>query len=328
MFIIETHNLTKKFGKLVAVDNVNFNVKEGEIFGFLGPNGAGKTTTINMLCTLLIPTSGRAKVAGYYVAKNPNEVRENIGVIPQEVVLENALTAKENLEFYAQLYHIPKKEADEAIMRLLKLVDLIDRADSNVGTFSGGMKRRLEIAKALLHNPKIIFMDEPTLGLDPQTRRAIWDYIKTLNKEHNVTIFITTHYLEEADFLCNRVAIIDHGKIQAMNTSERLKENLTKGNIIDLRIESGKEKFIKHLQEMGFKPQMLNEHSIRILATQGKKTIPHLFRDAERLDVDIESISMHEPSLEDVFIHYTGKVIREEEGDSSFGRRALRVFRT
>jgi ABC-2 type transport system ATP-binding protein len=235
-WIIETSNLRKVFGKFVAVDNVSFKVKEGEIFGFLGPNGAGKTTTINMLCTLLVPTSGRARVAGYDVDKNPNEVRENIGVIPQDVVLENALTAKENLEFYSQLYHLPKKEYEEAITNLLKLVELDDRTNSLVGSFSGGMKRRLEIAKALLHSPKIIFMDEPTIGLDPQTRRSIWEYIKKLNHEHKVTIFITTHYLEEADFLCHRVAIIDRGKIQAMNTPARLKENLVKGSIVDFHI--------------------------------------------------------------------------------------------
>ncbi len=325
-WIIETFNLRKQFGNLLAVDNVNFKVGEGEVFGFLGPNGAGKTTTINMLCTLLVPSGGRAKVAGYDVAKNPNEVRENIGVIPQEVVLENALTAKENLEFYSQLYHIPKKEYEEAIARLLKLVDLQDKADIAVGTFSGGMKRRLEIAKALLHNPKIIFMDEPTLGLDPQSRRAIWDYIKTLNSEHNVTVFITTHYLEEADFLCNRVAIIDKGKIQAINTPAKLKENLIKGSIIDLRIEVGKERFFKYLQEAGFKPESLNNNSIRILVSKGKETVPQLFRSAEKMKIEIVSISMHEPSLEDVFIHYTGKEIREE-GAESTTKRMLRAFR-
>lgn len=323
---IEVKDLIKRFKNTTAVNGISFSVNEGECFGLLGPNGAGKTTTINMLCTMLTPTSGRAKVAGYDVAKNPNEVRENIGVIPQEVVLENALTAKENLEFYSQLYHIPKKEYEEAIARLLKLVDLQDKADIAVGTFSGGMKRRLEIAKALLHNPKIIFMDEPTLGLDPQSRRAIWDYIKTLNREHNVTVFITTHYLEEADFLCNRVAIIDKGRIQAMNTPAKLKENLVKGSIIDLHIEAGKERFFKYLQEAGLKPESLNNNSIRILASKGKQTVPQLFKTAEKMKIEIDSISMHEPSLEDVFIHYTGKAIRDEAAESS-NKRILRAFR-
>jgi ABC-2 type transport system ATP-binding protein len=328
MWIIETVNLRKKFGDFVAVDDVNFKVKEGEIFGFLGPNGAGKTTTINMLCTLMLPTSGRANVAGYDVSKNSNEIRENIGVIPQESVLENALTAKENLEFYAQLYHLPKKQYEEAITRLLKLVELDDRANSLVGTFSGGMKRRLEIAKALIHSPKILFLDEPTIGLDPQTRRSIWEYIKELNQARKVTVFITTHYLEEADFLCDRVAIIDHGKIQAINTPAKLKENLVKGSIIDLHVSEGRDRFVKYLQESGFKPQLMNENSIRILVSQGKKTIPQLFKTAENMKIEIETISMHEPSLEDVFIHYTGKAIRDDtEGRSDLNKKALKVFR-
>lgn len=326
MWIIETSNLCKQFGDFVAVSDVSFRVKDGEIFGFLGPNGAGKTTTINILCTLLTPTSGRAKVAGYDVAKNPNEVRECIGVIPQEIVLENALTARENLEFYARLYHIPKKESGESIVKLLKLVDLSEWTDSVVETFSGGMKRRLEIAKALLHSPKVIFMDEPTLGLDPQTRRHIWEYIKTLNSEKNVTIFITTHYLEEADFLCNRVAIIDKGKIQAMNTPARLKENLVKGSIIDLHVESGRDRFVKYLQGCGFKPELRNSNTVRILVSNGKRIVPQLFRDAEKMKIEILSISMHEPSLEDVFIHYTGKAIRDE-ADGGGSKRIMRMFR-
>lgn len=326
MWIIETSNLCKRFGDFVAVSDVSFKVKDGEIFGFLGPNGAGKTTTINILCTLLTPTSGRAKVAGYDVAKNPNEVRECIGVIPQEVVLENALTARENLEFYARLYHIPKKESDESIVKLLKLVDLSEWTNSVVETFSGGMKRRLEIAKAFLHNPKVIFMDEPTLGLDPQTRRHIWEYIKTLNSEKNVTIFITTHYLEEADFLCNRVAIIDKGKVQAMNTPARLKENLVKGNIIDLHVEAGRDKFVKYLQGCGLNPELRNSNTVRILVSNGKRIVPQLFRDAEKMKIEILSIAMHEPSLEDVFIHYTGKAIRDE-ADGSAAKRIMGMFR-
>jgi ABC-2 type transport system ATP-binding protein len=190
------------------------------------------------------------------------------------------------------------------------------------------MKRRLEIAKALIHSPKILFLDEPTIGLDPQTRRSIWEYIKELNQARKVTVFITTHYLEEADFLCDRVAIIDHGKIQAINTPAKLKENLVKGSIIDLHVSEGRDRFVKYLQESGFKPQLMNENSIRILVSQGKKTIPQLFKTAENMKIEIETISMHEPSLEDVFIHYTGKAIRDDtEGRSDLNKKALKVFR-
>ncbi len=326
MYIIDVSNLHKKFGSILAVDGVSFKVNEGEIFGFLGPNGAGKTTTINMLCTLLTPTSGSAKVAGYDVAKDPNEVRNSIGVIPQEIVLESHLTAKENLEFYADLYHIPKDEAEHAIMKLLKLVDLSERANTNVETFSGGMKRRLEIAKALLHNPKVIFMDEPTLGLDPQTRRHIWNYIKILNETQKITIFITTHYLEEADFLCNRVAIIDRGKIKAMDTPARLKEKLVKGSIIDVSVASGRDRLVERLKKAGYSLQTPNTNMVRMMVSEGKEVIADLFRMTKNMNIDITSIAMHEPSLEDVFIHYTGEAIREELGGSE-NKRVMGMLR-
>ena len=326
MNIIETTNLRKEFGKVVAVDSVSFKVKSGEIFGFLGPNGAGKTTVINMLNTLLLPTSGTAKIAGYDVINEPQKVRENIGLVPQEIVLENSLSAKENLEFYSKLYHVPKKEADASIKKLLELVNLSNRANDPVQTFSGGMKRRLEIAKSLLHKPKLIFMDEPTLGLDPQGRRLTWEYIKKLNRDEKITVFLTTHYLEEADFLCDRVAIIDNGKIKAIDTPHTLKEELAEGNIIDVKLENNIENFVNSLKKLDFKPQILEDKTVRVVVPKTKEIVPKIFKIAHNLRVKIESISMHEPSLEDVFIHYTGRAIRDESAEQD-SKKMLRMFR-
>ncbi len=326
MNIIQVSKLRKEFGKIVAVDNVSFNVEKGEIFGFLGPNGAGKTTVINMLDTLLLPTSGIAKLAGHDIIKEPDSVRKNIGLIPQETVLESMLTAKENLEFYAKLYHVPEKQYTKSIQKLLELVNLSNRANDLVQTYSGGMKRRLEIAKALLHRPKLIFMDEPTLGLDPQARRLMWEYIRKLNKEEGVTIFLTTHYLEEADFLCDRVAIIDYGKIKAMDTPAKLKEELAEGNIIDVKPENGVQNFVSSLKTVGYKPEILGDGTVRIVVSKGKETVPKIFKIAEKLKIRINSISMHEPTLEDVFIHHTGKSIRDETAEQD-SKKMLRLFR-
>ncbi|HHH80243.1 MAG TPA: ATP-binding cassette domain-containing protein, partial [Thermoplasmatales archaeon] len=223
MNIIETFELTKKFNSLAAVDHVSFSVKEGEIFGFLGPNGAGKTTTIKMLTTLLNPTEGTAKVCGFDIIKNRNEVRQSIGVVFQEPALDTELTGKENLDFHARMYGLDRERRVSRIEEVLRIVDLQDKKDVLVKYYSGGMKRRLEIARGLMHFPRVLFLDEPTLGLDAQTRRAIWEYIKKMNKEEKTTIFLTTHYMDEADFLCDRVAIIDHGRIIILDTIPKLK---------------------------------------------------------------------------------------------------------
>lgn len=309
-FAIETFDLTKCFGELVAVDHINFKVKYGEIFGFLGPNGAGKTTTINCLITLLQPSKGTAIVAGYDIIKEPDAVRASIGVIPQEVALESRLTARENLEFHAELYHVPRAEYSRLIPELLDLVQLSDRANDTIRTFSSGMKRRLEIAKAFLHQPKLIFMDEPTLGLDIQTRQVIWKYIHSL-REKGVTIFLTTHYMEEADALCDRIAIIDNGRIIALGTSSELKNKIGKGTVIDIKISGPVEAFVKAVKDLDHIP-IVNQDTIRLVAANGEQLIPKLIHIAEKTGVSINSIGMYEPTLEDVFIHYTGRRIREE----------------
>lgn len=222
--MIETKKLTKKFGDLTAVDSIDLKVKKGEVFGLLGPNGAGKTTTISMLSTILRPTRGEATINGHDLKKNRNEVRQSIGIVFQDTTLDEELTGYENMEFHARLYGMPKQEIEKRTMELLELVELTDKRNNPVKNYSGGMKRRLEIARGLLHLPRVLFLDEPTLGLDPQTRRYLWEYIQEMNKKEEVTILLTTHYMEEADVLCDRIAIIDHGKIVALDTPKALKK--------------------------------------------------------------------------------------------------------
>ncbi|MEM0201149.1 MAG: ATP-binding cassette domain-containing protein, partial [Candidatus Micrarchaeaceae archaeon] len=233
---IEVESLVKKFKDLIAVNGISFKVNSGEIFGLLGPNGAGKTTTIKMLTTLVEPTSGKAKIAGFDINKDKSKVRKNIGIVFQDPSLDDKLTGRENLIFHGMLYGLDTKVMKKKISEVLKLVELEDKADIFVENYSGGMKRRLEIARGLIHQPKIIFLDEPTVGLDPQTRRKIWEYIIELNKKHKTTIILTTHYIEEADFLCRRVAFVDHGKIVALDTPEKLKNRMG-GDIISLKVE-------------------------------------------------------------------------------------------
>ena len=315
MKIIETHDLTKEFNGLTAVDKVNFSVEKGEIFGFLGPNGAGKTTAINLLTTLLHPTSGTATVNGFDIIENPHEVRQSIGIVPQEVVLESELTARENLEFYGSLYDVSKEDMEERIPGLLELVELEDRADDKVVTFSGGMKRRLEVVKTFLHRPVLIFMDEPTLGLDPQTRRAIWDQIQRLKEKENTTVFLTTHYMDEADFLCDRIGIIDYGKILELDTPSGLKDKIGEGDVIDMQVSGNVASFLKKLEKEGCSLKKREEDFIRLMALKGESALPKIVKLAEKEGVTIGSISIREPTLEDVFIHYTGRKIRAERAE-------------
>ena len=316
MHVIETENLTKKFNGFTAVDNLNLKVEEGEIFGLLGPNGAGKTTTIMMLTTLAAPTSGTAKVGGFDIRKEPDKVRKSIGIVFQDPSSDDILTGYENLKLHGWLYDMPDKLKEERIKEVLKLVDLTARQDDRVKKYSGGMRRRLEIARGLMHHPKALFLDEPTLGLDPQSRDKIWEYIKDLAKKENITIVITTHYMDEADKLCDRLGIIDQGKIVALDTPERLKRNLG-GDIIILKAdklnvgELGKISYVTNVTEAEGEVRLTvddaGEHLQEILNLVGK----------------VKSVEIRSPTLDDVFMHYTGRTIREGPAEGGWGERAM-----
>jgi ABC-2 type transport system ATP-binding protein len=326
MYAIRVENLTREFEGLVAVDHISFNVESGEIFGLLGPNGAGKTTTINILCTLLKPTSGYAEVAGFDVVEEKDRVRENIGVVFQELALDEKLTGRENLEFHAMMYGLRGEERRKKVEEVLGLVELYDKADMLVEKYSGGMKRRLEIARGFIHNPQVLFLDEPTLGLDAQTRRHIWDYIKELNRKYGMTIIITTHYMEEADYLCDRVAIIDNGKIIAMDTPQRLKDILG-GDVITVEVEGDVERLLQCLKRQEWiKDTKRRDGFLDLTVEKGERRIPELINLSQKIGVNISYISLHKPSLEDVFIHFTGRSIREEEGEKNI-RRGRKGFR-
>jgi ABC-2 type transport system ATP-binding protein len=309
MVAISVKNLVKKFGNFTAVDNVSFEINQGEIFGLLGPNGAGKTTTISMLCTLLKPTSGEASVNNFDIMKNQDDVRHSIGIVFQDPTLDDELTAYENLDFHGRLYSVPREVRKKKIMELLKLVELEDRKNSLVKTFSGGMKRRLEIARGLLHEPKILFLDEPTLGLDPQTRNKLWEYIERLSKEKGLTIILTTHYMDEADRLCNRVGIIDHGKIITVDKPENLKNSIG-GDVITIETPRA-EDLAKALKKIG--KSKAHDNSLTINVDNADRKITDIIKQAEKKKIKINSIMIHKPSLEDVFLYYTGRTIREEE---------------
>ena len=320
MEMIQINNLTKKFNSLAAVDSVSFSVSEGEIFALLGPNGAGKTTLISMLVTMKKPTSGSASVNNFSISKNPADVRKSIGIVFQDQSLDEELTAYENLELHAAMYGVEKKEREARIHEVIRMVELEDRLHSIVKTFSGGMRRRLEIARGLLHYPKILFLDEPTLGLDPQTRNHIWEYIKKLKKEHGITVLLTTHYMDEADLLCDRVAIIDHGKIIAIGKTEDLKNSLG-GDSILVETEHS-EKLCSLLHDFGCKGKpKTHDGSLTLYVDHGEKKIPKIVELASKHGMHISSIVLHKPTLDDVFLHYTGKTIREEEASTNEGIR-------
>ncbi|MBD3155198.1 MAG: ATP-binding cassette domain-containing protein [Candidatus Aenigmarchaeota archaeon] len=308
MNVIEVKNLTKIFnGDFKAVDNVNFSVKKGEVFGFLGPNGAGKTTTINMLCTLLKPNSGEATICGNDVNSDQREVRKCIGLVFQDTTLDDRLTAKENLELHARLYAVPKDKRKERIDKVLEIVDLKGREKSIVKTFSGGMQRRLEIARGLIHYPKVLFLDEPTLGLDPQTRKHVWDYIIKLKNDYNMTIFLTTHYMEEADELCDRIAIIDHGKIIALDTPKKLKESMG-GDTIILDVD---DKDIDKALKL-FKGSKRFDGQVLLSVKNGGKKIEDVLEKCKKNNIDVIEANIRKPTLNDVFLKMTGREIREE----------------
>jgi ABC-2 type transport system ATP-binding protein len=316
--VIETFDLTKNFGRLVAVDHVNLSVREGEIFGLLGPNGAGKTTTLSMLATLLKPTGGTAKVDGHDVLREPGEVRRSIGIVFQDPSSDDILTGKENLYLHALMYGVENSIRQQRIREVLRLVDLEDRANGLVKTYSGGMRRRLELARGLLHKPKILFLDEPTLGLDPQTREHIWQYIRRLVDQEGVTVILTTHYMDEAEYLCDRVAIIDDGKVVALDTPEQLKQ-IIGGDVIRLRIRNPTLSPIKELRYV----LKLEQTDDFVLLTV-KNSSEHL-QEILSLIGDVESVELRTPTLNDVFLHYTGHEIREAEGEGGIFERAARV---
>ncbi len=309
---IVVSDLRKVFNGIRAVDGVSFQVRRGEVFGFLGPNGAGKTTTISMMCTLLRPTDGRAIVWGHDAFEQPDAVRSSIGIVFQDQSTDEELTGYENMWFHGRLYKMDSVTMEERIVELLRMVELEDRKDDQVKTYSGGMKRRLEIARGLLHRPKVLFLDEPTLGLDPQTRRHIWRYIQRLNRQEEVTIFLTTHYMDEADALCDRIAIIDRGRIVAMDTPERLKESMG-GDVVHLRITECTEACMEALREVpGVRSVETQEDGLLLGVDKGARTIPLIFDAVRAHDLKVESVTLKEPSLEDVFIKNTGHGIRDE----------------
>jgi ABC-2 type transport system ATP-binding protein len=310
MNAIEIDGLVRKFGKLVAVDGISFNVQKGEIFGFLGPNGAGKTTTINILCTLLLPTDGKASVNGYDVVKERRQVQRSIGLVFQDPTLDDYLTAEQNLIFHAYAYGIPPNVREKRMTELLELVQLSDRRKNRVATFSGGMKRRLELTRGLLHHPQILFLDEPTLGLDPQTRRLIWDHIGTLRQQENLTIFMTTHYMDEAEY-CDRIAIIDHGKIVALDTPAKLKDSLG-GDVVSIQADNH-EQALKELTESFQLTPIVQNGMINFSVKHSDTFLPEFMRT---FCSGLRSISVHRPTLDDVFLKLTGRAIRDQEASA------------
>lgn len=319
MTIIETFNLSKSFNGLKAVDNVNLKVEDGEIFGLLGPNGAGKTTLISILCTLIKPSSGKAKLNGFDVVEESSEVRKSIGIVFQDPSLDTRLTAIENLKFHASLYKVPKEEREKRMKEVLELVDLKDKTNFLVRNFSSGMKRRLEIARALLHYPKVLFLDEPTIGLDPATRLKIWNYILELKKREDMTIFLTTHYMEEADYLCNRIAIMNKGKIIVIDKPDNLKRRI-KGDVVIVEANNNLEKLKDDLKRLDYVESInVIKNKLYLNVENSEKVLSKLIEFFRKRKIKITSINVRKPSLDDVFIYYAGREIADE----SFGEETI-----
>jgi ABC-2 type transport system ATP-binding protein len=311
-FAVEVENLTKMFGDFCAVDHLNFNVESGEIFGLLGPNGAGKSTLIRMLTTLVPPTSGSARVNGFDVVKNPTGARQSIGVIPQAMTSDIDLSAEENMTIFAKLYGIPRDKRRRTIKELLAAVDLSQWADKPVKLFSGGMRRRLEIARGLVHEPKIFFLDEPTTGLDPVSRVAVWEMLARLKHERDLTIIVTTHYMDEADKLCDRIAIVDHGKLVALDSPLRLKASIPGKNILEVsfsQIPAGWNETLRALPDVA---DVKSEDKVfRLSSHNGPRTTVALMEAARQANVSLTSLSVQSTTLDDVFVHYTGHQLRD-----------------
>ena len=325
MYAIETKSLSKIYNSgLKAIDKVSIKVEEGEIFGFLGPNGAGKSTTIMILTTLLKLTSGSAYVSGYNVASQAKKVRQNIGYVQQEITADEYLSARENLQLQARLHHMPKELMQKRIDEVLDLVELSDRQNDAVITYSGGMRKRLDIAGGLLHRPKVLFLDEPTLGLDIQTRFKIWDYIKKIHQEFGMSIFLTTHYMEEADRLCETISIVDYGKIKVTNSPISLKQALGNERVVfSVDADSKKEELLSRIRKIDLVSDItINGKDVTVFSSKGSMVIPLIFEISSNLEVQINSISQSQPTLDDVFISYTGRDLRDEPiGDYDRGKK-------
>ncbi len=310
-YAIEVKSLSKRYGEIEAVKEVSFRVDQGEVFAFLGPNGAGKTTTIRMLCTLSKPTGGTAEVDGFDVLRQPNAVRRHIGLVFQEPTLDQQLTAEENLRFHAVLYRVPRHQVEERIDRVLKLVDLQARRKDLVSTFSGGMARRLEIARGMLHTPAILFLDEPTIGLDPQTRALMWEDVLRLRSEEGVTIFLTTHYMDEAEY-ADRIAIIDHGSIVALDSPNNLKKMVGSDTV---ELVTADNKLVgANLEQHGYNIKV-GEDNVTVFVENGEEQVTQIIAHAQ---VAISSVRVHRPDLDDVFLHFTGREIREGHAERAF----------
>ena len=324
MHAIEVNSLIKKFGDFKAVDNISVQVEEGEIFGFLGPNGAGKSTTMMILTTLLKPTSGNVFVGGYDVMLNAKKVREKIGYVQQEISVDEFLTGRENLYLHARINQIPSKLIKSRIDDVLELVELGEKKDQAALTYSGGMRKRLDIANGLLSRPSVLFLDEPTVGLDIQTRRKIWGYIKKIRKDFGMTIFISTHYMEEADKLCDRIGIIDHGKIQIVDTPKSMK-NAIGNEIISFNLVDGKanqDALIEQINKIEFvKEVKIKQDLITVFSTKSNEVIPKIFQESINLEMRIRSLTLKQPTLDDVFISYTGHDLRDKTENKKYSRR-------
>ena len=324
MHAIEVDSLTKKFGDFKAIDNISFDVEEGEIFGFLGPNGAGKSTTMMILTTLLKPSSGKVLVGGYDIMSDAKKVREKIGYVQQEISVDEFLTGRENLYLHARINQIPSNLIKSRIDDVLELVELGEKQDHATLTYSGGMRKRLDIANGLLSRPSVLFLDEPTVGLDIQTRRKIWGYIKKIRKDFGMTVFISTHYMEEADDLCDRIGIIDFGKIQVIDTPKSMKRAI--GNeIISFNLVDGKanqDTLIDQINNIEFVKEVKNKQdSITVFSTNSNEVIPKIFQASTNLNMKINSLTLKQPTLDDVFISYTGHDLRDETENKKYSRR-------
>jgi len=315
MHAIKVDSLSKHFQKFKAVDNISFQIEQGEIFGFLGPNGAGKSTTMMILTTLLKPTSGNASVQGFDVVTQAKKVRENIGFVQQEIGVDEYLTGRENLIFQSRISQMPKEKVNSRIDEVISLVELEEKQNEAAITYSGGMRKRLDIACGLIHRPKVLFLDEPTVGLDIQTRRKIWEYIRKIHKEFEMTLFVSTHYMEEADKLCDRVGIIDYGKIQVIDTPEIMK-NAMGSDMISFSLINGiakQDELINRIKQIEFVNQVTRKQGeITIKSSQCSEVIPKIFQTTSEMNIEIDSLSLNKPTLDDVFISYTGHNLRDD----------------